>query len=263
MQQLTGERERYLGLSRLDVCLTPAVLLFLLLLLTVCATPVCGVPGANDQAKRALVRAMDKESCLDMQVVELRHMLDISTRLNQQYEQQAGAGGSMAAAGAAAAAAAAGAAGAVAAAAKAAVAAVSSTPNSAKAAIAAMQSPFGRVQPDQEPAADVAGTGVDAVDASAVAEALAAAAHTEPTEAAAAAAETQQPSSAAGILQQPDHSHPEAVHSQPLQLSESSESFEDADDAEEGGGSSESTAAVKGAGGGGGSAADPVESSNS
>lgn len=208
---------------------------------------VCGPTGANDQAKRALVRAMDKESCLDMQVVELRHMLDISTSLNQQYEQQAGAGGSMAAAGAAAAAAAAGA---VAAAAKAAVAAVSSTPNSAKAAIAAMQSPFGRTEPDQQPAADVAGTGVDAVDGSAVAEALAAAA--DPSEAAA-AAETQQPSSAAGVLQQqqqeqqPDHSHPEAVHSQPLQLSESSESFADADDAEEGGGSG---------------AAGPVESSN-
>jgi hypothetical protein len=215
--------------------------------------------GANDQAKRALVRAMDKEACLDMQVSELRHMLDISTSLNQQYEQQVGAGGSMAAAGAAAAAAAAGAAGAVAAAAKAAVAAVSSTPNSAKAAIAAMQSPFGRAEPDQQqPAADVASSEGGAVDASAVAEALAAAADEE--EPAEAAAETQQPSLSGEQQQQqpqqPEHPHPEAVHSQPLQLSESSESFEDADDAaEEGSGSS-----GKGEDGGGGSTEGPDKS---
>lgn len=216
--------------------------------------------GANDQAKRALVRAMDKEACLDMQVSELRHMLDISTSLNQQYEQQAEAGGSMAAAGAAAAAAAAGAAGAVAAAAKAAVAAVSSTPNSAKAAIAAMQSPFGRAEPDQQqPAADVAGSeGGAVVDASAGAEALAAAAdEQEPSEA---AAETQQQPTSSGDRpqpQQPEHSHPEAVHSQPLQLSESSESFDDADDAaEEGNGSS-----GKGDGGGSSSTEGPDKSS--
>eukprot|EP00775_Hariotina_reticulata_P006575 gene6575-6803_t len=33
--------------------------------------------GNNDQAKRALVRAMDKETCLELRVQELTHMLDL------------------------------------------------------------------------------------------------------------------------------------------------------------------------------------------
>lgn len=39
------------------------------------------VAGNHDQAKRALVRAMDKESCLDMRVTELSNMLDMATQL--------------------------------------------------------------------------------------------------------------------------------------------------------------------------------------
>lgn len=210
---------------------------------------VAALAGNHDQAKRALVRAMDKEACLDMQVAELRHMLDISTSLNQQYEQQAAGG--MAAAGAAAAAAAAGA---LTAAAKAAVAAVSSTPNSAKAAMAAMQSPFGRPEPD-EPAADAAerGGGIDVdagVDASAVAAALDAAAEPAGRADSSSVAWQEQEQEAMGtaaadgeqVQQHAQQPEAEAVHSQPLQLSESS-SYEDAD---ENGGSNGSSSTATG-----------------
>ncbi|WIA41226.1 hypothetical protein OEZ86_004839 [Tetradesmus obliquus] len=46
----------------------------------------------HDQAKRALVRAMDKEACLDMRVGELTNMLDMVTQQQQQQQQQSLAG---------------------------------------------------------------------------------------------------------------------------------------------------------------------------